>query len=220
MFEASLRNTFNNDWVTIGFVFIFILLALIKVKYKSRLFYTSSYFLLKKHLQINYSAEKRIILNTYQGLFFLVQAMLLALFAFALTTNYNIVISNTTVKSLLILFLGILCYIIGYYTITYFIAQLFGIKKLLQRVVFNRTGYFNNLIIWFLPFVLLSYYSPILQQFWFKSSIIVFLILLIFRYFLIISSNKRLIIAHFFYFILYICTLEIAPLILIYKLTI
>ena len=220
MFEASLRNTFNNDWATIGFVLIFIMLAFLKVKYKSRLFYTSSYFLMRKHLKINFNADKRIILNIYQFLFFLIQALLLALFTYAIIEKFNIIISNTAKKSLILLFISFLGYIFGYYAITYLIAQLFDIKNVLKRIVYNRTGYFNNLIIWFLPFVILAYYSPILQQFWLNTSIIVFLILLTFRYVLIISGNKKLILTHFFYFILYICTLEIAPLILIFKLTI
>ena len=47
----------------------------------------------------------------------------------------------------------------------------------------------------------------------------IFVILFIFRAFLIIKKKKKIVIRKLFYFILYFCTLEIAPLLIVYKIT-
>ena len=54
----------------------------------------------------------------------------------------------------------------------------------------------------------------------FKITIFVFLFLLIIRYSLLLINNKKLIFNNLFYFILYLCALEIVPLVIILKLTI
>ncbi|NQV78269.1 MAG: DUF4271 domain-containing protein, partial [Lutibacter sp.] len=64
--------------------------------------------------------------------------------------------------------------------------------------------------------VYLSEYKGLL----FEITFLVFLLVLILRYVLILLNNKKLIFNNLFYFILYLCALEIAPLIIVLKLTI
>ena len=81
-------------------------------------------------------------------------------------------------------------------------------------------NYLSNLMLWSLPLILLSFYLQFFKSATLKITILFFIIMLVFRYVLLLINNKKLILNNLFYFILYICTLEIAPLILILKLTI
>ena len=71
-----------------------------------------------------------------------------------------------------------------------------------------------------LPFLLTTHYFPYFQiDFLGYGTLVVLCILLMVRVVFIVSNNNKWILQSLFYFILYICSLEIAPLLIINKLT-
>ncbi len=97
------------------------------------------------------------------------------------------------------------------------ISKLFNYNEEQNYITYLKIIYMNNISLWVLPFLLIHSYTTFSKDFFKWTSIAIFLILLILRYIFIISRYKKLIRTRLFYFILYICTLEIAPLLLFVK---
>ena len=86
--------------------------------------------------------------------------------------------------------------------------------------MFEKINYLNTVILWILPFLIFSNYTENYKELFLNITAVLVLAFLVLRYLLLILNNKKLILSGFFYFILYLCALEIAPLIIFLKLTI
>ncbi|PKH49716.1 hypothetical protein CXF68_02955 [Tenacibaculum sp. Bg11-29] len=104
-------------------------------------------------------------------------------------------------------------YFIVRHLLDYFLSNILGLSLATKYFLVTKSGYLNSLSLWLFPFIIIYQYA-------FNNSlflIIIFFILFIFRLFLILINNKKIVILKLFYFILYFCTLEIAPLLIAYK---
>lgn len=220
MFEAKEIIHQNHHWISLVFLAILIFLTLAKVLYKDRLLHTTALFLSKKYLFIYFGKEKNDILNLFQFLLFLVQVLSLSLLFFFANNLWQFYPKLNGMKGFLLLMAGISLYFCVRYLIGLSLAEIFNIKNKYNKIVYDKVGYFNNLILWILPFLALSAYTNIYEELFFKITFTVLFILLVLRYGLVLGNNKKLIVNNLFYFILYLCALEIAPLAIILKLTI
>ena len=91
---------------------------------------------------------------------------------------------------------------------------LFMLRKTLVSFVVSRANYFFAISSYLFILILLKEYANL------QSIIIYYLggFLLFISFILHFLNNKNLILNHLFYFILYICTFEIAPLLILFKL--
>ena len=220
MFEAKEIIHQNHHWVSLVFLAILIFLTWAKVLYKDRLLHTASLFVANKYLFIYFNKEKNDLLNLFQVLLFMVQILALSLaLSFA---NYLWQFSDrlNALNGYLLLVAGVGSYFCLRYLIGLFLAEIFNIKNKYNKIVYDKVSYFNNLILWVLPFLMLGAYADNYKEFFLKTTFLFLVILLILRYALVLANNKKLIVNNLFYFILYLCALEIAPLAIILKLTI
>ena len=220
MFEAKEIIHQNHHWVSLVFLAILVFLTLAKIMYKDRLLHTASLFFANKYLFIYFNKEKNDILNLFQFLMFMVQLLALALIFYFANNLWQFSAKLNALNGYLLLVAGVGLYFCFRYLIELFLAEIFNIKNKFNRIVYDKVSYFNNLILWILPFLILSVYANIYKELSFKITFFVLIILLILRYILVLANNKKLIVNNLFYFILYICALEIAPLAIILKLTI
>jgi hypothetical protein len=220
MFEAKEIIHQNHHWVSLVFLAILIFLTWAKVLYKDRLLHTASLFFANKYLFIYFNKEKNDILNLFQFLMFMVQLLALALIFYFANNLWQFSAKLNALNGYLLLVAGVGLYFCFRYLIGLFLAEIFNIKNKFNRIIYDKVSYFNNLILWVLPFLILSVYANIYKELSFKITFFVLIILLILRYILVLANNKKLIVNNLFYFILYICALEIAPLAIILKLTI
>ncbi len=220
MFEAKEIVHQNHHWVSLVFLAILIFLTWAKVLYKDRLLHTASLFFAKKYLFIYFSKEKNDIINLFQFLLFMAQILVLALILYFANNLWQFSAKLNALNGYLLLVAGVGLYFCLRYLIGLFLAEIFNIKNKYSRIVYDKVSYFNNLILWILPFLILSVYANIYKELSFKITFFLLIILLILRYILVLANNKKLIVNNLFYFILYICALEIAPLAIILKLTI
>jgi len=149
-----------------------------------------------------------------------VQLLALALIFYFANNLWQFSAKLNALNGYLLLVAGVVLYFCFRYLIGLFLAEIFNIKNKFNRIIYDKVSYFNNLILWILPFLILSVYANIYKELSFKITFFVLIILLILRYILVLANNKKLIVNNLFYFILYICALEIAPLAIILKLTI
>ncbi len=220
MFNVEEIVRVNNNWITIVFIAVLTILVVLNIFFGKRLLRTNSMLLNKSYVQIYYNKDKGKFFALVPFLFFIVQifaiSLLLYLFMFLLNTKNTLLNFNGY-----LLILGIVSgYLVLRYLTGFLLATLFELKTQFYKLLFEKTNYLSNVILWVLPILLLSSYITFFKFTMVKITLSFFIILLIFRYVLILINNKKLILNNLFYFILYICALEIAPLILIIKLTI
>ena len=99
------------------------------------------------------------------------------------------------------------------------ISEVLSFQKPYRKMVFDKLNYFNNVILWIIPMVLIYSYVNSYKIFFFNILFLISIALLVVRYGLLLANNKNLIFNNIFYFILYLCALEIAPFVIIFKLT-
>ena len=98
------------------------------------------------------------------------------------------------------------------------LAILFDLEKEHENITYLKMSYLSNFCLLIFPLLILALYlfydSSIAAII--VAAIAVFILLL--YYILIVKNNQKVILKNLFYFILYLCALEVAPLIFLYKL--
>jgi len=220
MFEATEIISQNNDWMILVFLIILLILTIAKIFFNDRLLHVSTLFTSKKYFLMYFSKERNNILNVFQILLFVVQLLVLSMFIYHSIIFYQLKMDFFGLNKYLIIVAGVGFYLGFRYITGLFLAYIFDLKNGHNKFVFEKVNYFNNLILWLLPFLVLYVFTRDFKIFFFIITVSLFVLLIIIRYSLILSNNKKLLFNDIFYFILYLCALEIGPLVIIFKLTI
>ncbi|CAM1349235.1 DUF4271 domain-containing protein [Tenacibaculum insulae] len=209
--QAIERIINNDNWITLVIIFAFVLLAVMKLLKPTKLLgYTIAFFtpgFLNKRVEDNppFYAPFTLFL-------FFFSTIIVSLFLFL------VVIPNTYEHSwlnYLILFSFTTIYFISRFFLDAFLANVLGLTSVTKYFLFTKSSYLKTLCLWLFPAIIIYQYTFTSKLF----LLIIFLILFVFRAFLILKNNKKIVIRKLFYFILYFCTLEIAPLLIVYKIT-
>lgn len=207
----------KSDWITVVFLLILASLGLAKYIYKERLvellliFFTKRYFL-------HYGKEKRLILNRFNAILFSVQTMILSLFVFLFIQFYQPELLNENSFLFYLKTTGcVSAFFLFRFLLGYFLATLFEINQQHKRVAFAKMSYLFTFSTLLLPFLLLIFYIERYNLLFFQLLTLMMSILLIVRYVFVLKNNKNVVFGGLFYFIVYLCALEIAPLLLIFK---
>ena len=212
-----LRNYESYDWFTLSLVLLFFGVILLKQ------YNVVKYF---QFIKIGYSDEfwnsklkESRLVSTFEIILFTLPHMIIAqiIYLFSDQLNMDVLLNFYPFFEVLILF---------------FILSLFSfIKYHLERLInksLNNSQFLNfyihyKQVVWTyavflgLPFLILSIYLP------YKKTEILILSLLIMGHFYMIKliilgyKNRTELTTHWYYFILYLCTLEIAPYFFLYK---
>ncbi len=220
MFEAKEIIYHNNDWVTLVFLTILLVLTTAKVLFNDRLYHLSTLFLSKKYFLFYFNKEKSSIINLFQILLFVVQVLTISLLLYYVNLYFQLKPGFYGLNSYLFIISVVSLYIGSRFFLELFLAYLFDLKKVRKKITNEKVNYFNNLILWVIPLLVVCEYTTNYKTFFLKITFSIVALLLVIRYVLLLSNNKKLVFYDFFYFILYICALEIAPLIFFLKLTI
>ncbi|WP_027138339.1 DUF4271 domain-containing protein [Gaetbulibacter saemankumensis] len=169
-----------------------------------------------KYLKI-YSRDQKFF-DKFDALLFF--NLILSTSIFILLLNKQLTgIVDYSLNQVLKLPIGIAVIILIKVFIERLIGSLFEIDKLIDQYLFQKITYKNYLGILLIPInaILLYSFTPSLI---FIYSIIIFLLIInILGIIGTIKNHESLIKGNFFYFILYLCTLEIAPYIFLFKMS-
>ena len=220
MFKANEILYQSNEWISIVFLVVLVLLASAKYLYNERLSYLNVYFLSKNYSLLYFSKDRAILPDGFQLMLFVVQLLALGLFGYYVNDFFEIAPDLIGLNGYLTVVLWMGLYLIGRSLIGLALALLFDLREIQSKIAFEKTNYINNIALWLLPLLVLLTYLNNYSDLLIKTTVIFVLLLLICRYVLLFLSNKKLVYNDLFYFILYLCALEIAPLIIIIKLTI
>ncbi len=210
----------EKDWVTLVFVLIFVLLSVAKLLYKDRLFklmtvfFTNDYFL-------TYTKETGKIFNRFNFIIFIVQILIISLLIFEYLIFYK---PNIIKEKGFFVFVEIALLLAGFLLLRTIIGLLLGylfdVNKEQERLSFSKMSYLYSAALLILPLLGFTYYINTSNKALFILTATVFTILLTVRYVVIFTYNKNNVFKQLFNFILYLCALEIAPILLMSKIVI
>ena len=209
-----LREIISNEWFTVLVVLCVCILAFAKARFTNR--FNDFLWVLgnSKYLKI-YSRDQKFT-DQFNGLLFLNLIISSALFYFIW---YNTFIESIAFDLILFfkLFIGIGSLILIKILIERLIGSLFEIDSLIDSYVFQKTNYKNYIGLVLLPINILLIFAvnPSKTILYIVAGLI--LVINLVGFITSFKIHQKLILNNLFYFILYICALEIAPYIILYK---
>ncbi len=205
----------TNNWITITFIIMIGLLVVVNYFFEKRflsfrkLFHTKQYFV--EYISItNVFHPFNVILLVFQVFCFAILVLKLLLYF-----NYELP------ENQLLVFLKIVLGILVFYLFRYFLGKVFAvIFKLMKEqsgLSFVKLSELSKIALLIFPFLVLFHYFEFQNGVLFIVLAIYTSILLVVKYVIILVQNQKLIFSRLFYFILYLCILEILPLMLVFK---
>lgn len=209
------RITENKDWATILFVLAFGIIAVTKSIYGNRFSEFINLIFSDKYSKV-YRDSSQLKSSFTISLFF-VQVI-----SFAFFIQISLSIFGYASKTDWILYIQIITFLIFFilskFLVEKIIATTFNIEEFVEQFNLQKITYRTYIGIIILPInILLFYYNTVSQSI--PITIIAIIVALsILTYSLSIKKYQSLIFSKLFYFILYLCTLEIAPYFFMYYL--
>lgn len=202
------RITENKDWVTLLFVLSFAIIAITKSVFENRFSDFAKLFFSDKYTKV-YRDSSHLMSSFTISLFF-VQVISVALFI-QLSLSYFGYASKTDWVLFIQIITFLLFFILSKYLIEKIIAASFNIEEFVEQFNLQKVTYRTYIGLFILPIdIILFYYDTISRNILFPI-IAIILILNVLTYLVSIKNYQNLIFSKLFYFILYLCTLEIAP---------
>ena len=210
-----LREIISNEWLTILIVFSLCILAFAKYAFSNRF---NDYLWVignSKYLKI-YAREQKFI-DQFDSLLFVNLIISLSIFSFV---GYNTFVDSLQFEltTFIKLFVGIGAMILIKILLERLIGSLFDIDELIDSYIFQKTNYKNYIGLFLLPINIILIYA-IQPTATIMYVVIAFIILInLIGFITSLKTHQKTILNNLFYFILYLCALEIAPYIILYKL--
>jgi hypothetical protein len=210
-----LRNIIINDWYTVLIVVSMVFIAAAKLLYSSRFNDFIEIIINSNYLKIYIKDQKFI--NTFDGLLFINLIISLSIFIIlslnSLGNNFQVQNSQLYYK----LIVGIGSVLIIKVLLDRLIGSLFEIDALMDDYLFQKITYKNYLGLILLPVnILLIYVIEPTRTLIFVTISLLFIVNFL-GFLESVKSHLSLIKSNLFYFILYLCALEIAPYLILYK---
>lgn len=216
MFEGIQRATESSDWITILFLVILVFIAVLQFNFSERfsklfsLVYSEKYY-------TDYIKTRPLIFNWFHVWIFIVIIFNISLCFYFVLNAFGP--ADTGIG--LYLYLQILFLTLGYFTLRYIIgtilANIFELEDGQRYFTFLKISNLALISVLILPLLILATYSVgMFHKFLITFGIVASVGIALFRYFVLIK-NEKLNFNNLFYLFLYLCALELAPFIVIYK---
>ncbi len=210
-----LREIISTEWYTILFVLCLSILAMAKYIFSSR--FNDFLWLVGKSKYLKIYAREQKFIDQFDAFLFLNLVISLSIFFFLGHSTFVGGISFNIGLFIKIL-LGIGAIILIKVLLERLIGSLFGIDTLIDSYLFQKTSYKNFSGLLLLPInILLVFTIPLSINLFYVIIGLLFIINLM-GFITSIKTHQKTILNNIFYFILYLCALEIAPYVILYKL--
>ena len=208
-----IRELATNNWITFLFVFLLAILVVINYLFPIKFLEFSSFFK-KEQFYTKYS-KTFVVLEVF---FLLVTFFSILLYSFIL---YKLLLyyKNEVYYNSFFFYLRLVGVTFGYVLIRYFLGKFinnfFKDKKFQEHILFYKWLFLSKMGFYIFPLVIVFHYYNL--TYFYLVLAVIMAIILVYNYFVLLLKNQKYIFKHLFYFILYLCTLEIAPLIVYLK---
>lgn len=207
------RITDTNDWVTLVFILSFGIVALTKSVYENRFEDFTRLIFSDKYVRVYRDSSH--LMGMFSISLFFVQIISFSFFIQLLLDRFGYGLKNDWILFIQI-FTFIIYFILSKFLIEKIIATAFKIEELVEQFNLLKVTYRTYVGLILLPIdIILFYYDYLLKNI--PLTILYTIVVLnIILYVFSIKNYRKEIFSKLFYFILYLCTLEIAPYYLMY----
>ena len=210
--EPVLRNIDYHTTETILLTLCFTFIALARITHENRFASFISLVVSDKYLKI-YGKDKNLNLIWFNFLLFTVQAVVFGILLKESLEQFEIVKQ----VSLVLVIASIVLFVLFKFYLEKLVAEILELQKFSENYNFHKLSYRNYIGIILLPLVALIIYNPAAGKVLTLIALCLFVILNTISFFLTLKNHQKFIRSGVFYFILYLCALELAPYLLIYK---
>lgn len=211
--DGELRLVQNADWITIVIILSLVLIVISKQLFQNR--FLNFIILPFNNKYVALYSKKDKMLHGFHIFITVFQLLNTSLYIYI---SYHVFFKNPDASGILIylLILGlVLLFFISKMILQFANGFVFNNVKTITDLIYKKHTYFNySSMIMLLANVVLTYILVDSKLVVFSSLFIIILINCI-GLLTILKNHQKLISSYFFYFILYLCALEIAPLIFI-----
>ena len=207
-----LRNSNSVDVLTLTLLGCLIILALSKMLFPKR--FNQFATLLFNNRYINRYNKDQQIVDTFEGLLFANLIVNLGIIVYLFLQNNQI---STAPLNLFIYTAAIGLFIIVKVVLEKLISNILAIGPIIDKYNFQRISFRNFAGLLLLPINALLIYTVKPNNTLLLIALAILFLIIVFGVFLFIKNNLNTFKKSLFYFILYLCTLEIAPYIVLYK---
>jgi hypothetical protein len=202
------RITENKDWVTLLFVLSFAIIALTKSVFENRFGDFINLIFSDKYAKVYKDSSH--LKSSFTISLFLVQLISLALFIQLSLSNFGLASKTDWILYIQIITF-LLFFVLSKFLIEKIIATSFNIEEFVEQFNLQKVTYRTYIGLFILPIDLILFYSDTISRNFILFTIAIVLFFNVLTYFVSIKIYQNLIFSKLFYFILYLCTLEIAP---------
>ncbi|AYN06157.1 MULTISPECIES: DUF4271 domain-containing protein [unclassified Flavobacterium] len=207
------RITENKDWATLLFVLCFAVIAITKSIYETRFGDFTKLIFSDKYAKIYRDSSH--IKSGFTTILFFIQIisfaffiqLTLSSFGYASKTDWLLYIQIVTLLAF---------FILSKYLIEKIVATSFNIEEFTEHFNLQKVSYRAYIGILILPINAILFYYDGISKNVLLIILAISLCISLFSYFISIKNYQNVILSKLFYFILYLCTLEIAPYYFIY----
>ncbi len=198
----------NKDWATALFVLAFAIIALTKSVYGNRFEDFMNLLFSDKYSKVYRDSSN--ISSTFTVSLFIVQVI-----SFAFFIQITLSIFGHTSKTDWLLYIQIFTFLVFFilakYLIEKIIATAFNIEEFVEQFNLQKVTYRTYIGLIILPVSVVLFYYDTISRNILLFSIVIVLVFNVLAYLISIKNYQNIIFGKLFYFILYLCTLEIAP---------
>jgi hypothetical protein len=211
--EAILRNEYNVDWITIILFSSIFFMVLAKTSFYSRFL---NYIILPFNNKYIFLYQKKDKLFNWFSIFFSIfQLLNFSLFLYFAYTVFFKIPEGQQFVTYGIIFISLLLFFTIKILLQLGNGFIFNIHKVISEIIFKKLSYLNySGIVMLFANLLLNYVFKESKAVIFISLLLVFLINAI-GWTTTLRNHQKFIASNFVYFILYLCALEIAPIIIV-----
>ncbi|MEL4456814.1 DUF4271 domain-containing protein [Lutimonas vermicola] len=217
MFEGIEKVSATSDWVTLIFLVVLILIAVLQFNFSERfsklfsLVYSEKYY-------TDYFKTRPLIFNRFHIIFFFIIIFNISLCIYFTLNAFNSSETTDTFYFYFQILIMTLVYFVLRYIVGFLLGNIFELEEGQTYFTFLKISNLALISILIFPLLVLANYSVGgFHKFLITLSIAASIVIALFRYFVLIK-NEKLGFNNLFYLFLYLCALELAPFIVIYKL--
>ena len=215
LLELQPRSIESRDWATIVFVLALIFIVVAKTSFENRFNDFVRLIISDKYLKIYKDSSH--LMSGFTILLFIVNLISLSFFIQLILDHFNLG-SKTDWTLFIRIFTLLMVFILSKFLIEKIIATTFGIEELIEAFNLQKVNYRTYIGLLLLPVSIVLFYNNYYTNSVILTIIAVVLIINMFWYVTSLRIYQNLVIGKLFYFILYLCTLEIAPYFFLYYL--
>ena len=217
MFEGIEKVSATSDWVTLFFLVVLILIAVLQFNFSERfsklfsLVYSEKYY-------TDYFKTRPLIFNRFHIIFFFIIIFNISLCIYFALNAFTSSESTDTFYFYFQILIMTLAYFVLRYIVGFLLGNIFELEEGQTYFTFLKISNLALISVLIFPLLVLANYSVGgFHKFLITFSIAASIVIALFRYFVLIK-NEKLSFNNLFYLFLYLCALELAPFIVIYKL--